>query len=169
MELPILLAIINPATAAFKALAAVGHMSLARVGSLAINVHVLAQVASRCIPMDHGRATGDEGNAHSRRSKKRQDLKNFGEYIAFSALVLYLGKEFIGWMWWRGEDDEDEPSPAPLLWASWPVFSPLDSLAFRIRWRIAGVCAIVAKLSKRRQPRWDPGEGPVDADGRTLE
>lgn len=96
-------------------------------------------------------------------------MKNFGAYIAFSVLVLYMGRELIGWMWWRWEDDEDEPFPAPLLWASWPVFCALDGVTSRIRRRVSGLYNILRKLLKRRQARQTPWEGPVDADGRTLE
>jgi hypothetical protein len=101
-------------------------------------------------------------------------LKNFGLYISYSALALYLAKEFIGWVWWNNwEDDEDEPFPAPILWAFWILTRIFEEKTLRIRCRCESLkWRLRERLMKFLNPRWNGEqtlESPMDADGRTPE
>ena len=96
-------------------------------------------------------------------------MKNFGAWMPCAILVLYLGKEFIDWMWWyHWENDEDEPNPAPLLCRSWPAWLKLSSLHTRVWQRLVFPlrCWAGETLPRLFPPKELPPE-PVDEDGRT--
>lgn len=95
-------------------------------------------------------------------------MENFYPWFVWSILALYLGREFIGWMWWNNwEDDEDEPFPAPLLWASWPGWTALEKVFDRIIWRTQDVRRLLRTALAWRSSEEAQWEEPVDTDGRT--
>ena len=83
-------------------------------------------------------------------------------------LALYLGKEFIDWVWWcHWEDDEDEPDPAPLLCSSWPAWLKLNSLLCQVSSRLWWpVREWLRDIFPCLFPRREPPPLPVDQDGR---
>jgi hypothetical protein len=89
-------------------------------------------------------------------------------YFGCLTLALYLGREFIGWMWWENwEDDDDEPFPAPLLVGSRPFWSAFQNMFAWILRQTHDVCRLLRSALARFWPEGAPRGEPMDADGRT--
>jgi hypothetical protein len=84
---------------------------------------------------------------------------------------LVLAAELRNWLWWyRWEDDEDEPNPAPLLSSSWDLWRVIDKTWFWL-WSRA-IWPVGRGLQTKLPGAFPPPElppSPVDKDGRTRE
>lgn len=91
--------------------------------------------------------------------------------MACAILALYLGREFIDWMWGFYLDcDDDDPDPTPLLRSTMPVWWKLDMLGFRLWHRLWWpVRRWLENNLPRVFPVSEPLPTPMDSDGRTPE